>query len=529
MFDRGKFSTGKISLMILFGGLVVFTVVMTTVVQLAAGYRAEQKLLYDTTLELNQSTAYKTAAMMDSLLRSMRATLRYGANEVAHHWGSDAEIQDRLDLLHNGGGGMFNSILVANEHNVVRGIAPISVGIGGKYLYSATLDNVQRLRKPYFSEPYMSATGRLIVMMSEPIFGANGEYLGVFVGTVYLHEANVFSEMFGKELLYESGTYTYIVDRNGKLVFHPAATRLGDDVSANPVVRDLMEGRHGRLRAVNTLGVEFLAGYAHAGENGWGVVTQTPLESVERELRGHTWNRLAYILPACILLLVLAIYLARRIAAPFVYLSDIAGRLSRGERVSESMLIGRWYREADALSESLRLAIRSMQQHNDQLTSEAMTDPLTALPNRRAMNVVLDRKLESGEPFALMVMDIDRFKSINDTYGHAVGDDVLRFLAKVAQTTLRPADSCFRYGGEEFVLLLDSVDAKAALLAAERLLRTLERTDGPVGQPITVSIGVAVYPAAGTTADALFEAADEAMYRAKQEGRNRTALAKRRG
>jgi diguanylate cyclase (GGDEF)-like protein len=523
---KGKWpSTGKISLRILFGGLVVFTIVMTTVVQLATGYRAEQQLIYDTTLELNQSTAAKVASTMDSLLRSMRSTLVYGADEVAHHWESDVEIQERLDLLRNGGGGMFNSVLAVDADGIVRGVSPYGVGLSGKKIHSETMEEAQRLRKPYFSKPYVGATGRLIVAIAEPIYSPAGEYLGVFAGTMYLHEANVFTEMFGKELLNASGTYTYIVDDRGTLIFHPVASRLGENVSSNPVVHDLMEGRHGRMRVVNTLGIEFLAAYAHVSENGWGVVTQTPLKTVEKELRRHTWTRLAYTLPACFLMLLLAVSLARRLAAPFVDLSDIASKLSRGERVSESLLVGHWNREADVLSASMRLAIRAMQQQNDQLTSEAMTDPLTGLPNRRAMGVVLERKLLVGEPFALMVMDIDRFKSINDTFGHAVGDDVLRFLAKVSQTTLRPADVCFRYGGEEFVVLLEGVDAEGALPAAERLRKTLERTDSPVGRPITVSIGIASHPGLGTTAESLFEAADDAMYRAKQEGRNRTRVA----
>jgi len=521
-------STGKISLMILLGGLVVFTIVMTTVVQAATGYRAEQQLLYETTLELNQSTATKLASTMDSLLGSMRSSLKYGANETGHHWHSDAEIQERLDLLRNGGGGMFNSVLVVSAEGIVRGVSPIGVGLSGKKIRSETLEEAQRQRTAYFSKPYVGATGRLIVMMSEPIFDANGGYLGVFAGTVYLREANVFTEMFGTELLNDSGTYTYIVDDRGTLIFHPVASRLGENVSVNPVVHELMEGRRGRMQVVNTLGIEFLAAYANVAGNGWGVVTQTPLESVEKELRSHTWTRLAYTLPACFLMLLLAVYLSRRLAAPFVDLSEIAGKLSRGERVSESLLVGHWNREADALSTSMRLAIRAMQRQNDQLTSEAMTDPLTGLPNRRAMNVVLERKLFVGETFALLVMDIDRFKSINDTYGHAVGDDVLRFLAKVAQTTLRPADVCFRYGGEEFVVLLEGVDAEGALPAAERLRKTLERSDSPVGRPITVSIGIAAHPGAGATAEALFEAADEAMYRAKQEGRNRSVVAGRR-
>jgi len=531
MFIRNGRSTGKISLMVLFSGLVVFTVVMTTIIQLAAGYRAEQKLLFDTTLELNQSSSHKMAVTMNSLLRSMRSTLEYGAREASHHWEDDADVQERLDFLRQGGG-MFNSILIADEDGVIRGVSPKSVGLAGMKLTSKAAQEAISLKAPYFSEPYIAATGRLIVLISEPIFDANGDYLGMLAGTVYLQEENVFTQTFGLALSSGinngTGTYSFIVDGNGNLVFHPDAYRLGEDMSVNAVVRELMQGRDGRQRVFNTRGIEFLAGYYHVAENGWGIVTQTPVASVEKQLRHQTWYRLVYVLPACMFMLLAAVYVSRRLAAPFVYLSGIAGKLSRGERVSEEALPpGHWNREADLLSTSMRVAVRAMQKHNDRLTNEAMTDPLTGLPNRRAMNDVLERKLFLGAPFAVLVMDIDRFKSINDTYGHAVGDEVLRYLAGVVTSVLRPDDGCFRFGGEEFLVLLEKVDAESAMHAAERIRQTLERTDGPIGRPVTVSIGIADYPGAGTTAEALFEAADEAMYRAKQGGRNRTMLAKR--
>ncbi|WP_309121460.1 sensor domain-containing diguanylate cyclase [Paenibacillus sp.] len=528
MFMREWRSTGRISLTILFGGLVVFAVVTTTIVQLVAGYRAEQRLLYETTLELNQSTANKMATTMEALLRSMRSTLKYGARQAAHHWDDDGELREPLDMLLHGGGGMFNSILAVSEEGVVRSISPQSVGIEGKNIYSETLAEAHRLRAPFFSQPYVGATGRLIVIMSEPIFADDGAYLGLLAGTLYLHQTNVFNDVFGSDLLDVSGTYAYIVDSGGELVFHPSPSRLGEDVSANPAVQHLMEGRNGRMRVVNTRGIEFLAGYAHVEENGWGIVAQTPLQSVEKELRHHTWNRLMFILPACLLMLLAAVYLARRLAAPIVFLSEVAGKLSRGERVPEAMLPGHWNREADLLSDSMRMAIRTMQKQNDQLTSEAMTDPLTGLPNRRAMNESMERMLLAEEPFALLVMDIDRFKSINDTFGHAVGDDVLRFLARTVQSALRPTDFCFRFGGEEFVVLLERSDAAAAFPAAERIRRTFEATDSPAGRPVTLSIGIAAYPGSGMSAEALFESADEAMYRAKNEGRNRTVVGKRR-
>jgi len=527
MFRRKHRSTGKISFMILCSGLVVFTVLMTTVLQLAAGYRAEQRLLYDTTLELNQATAKQMAVTMNSLIRSMKSSLRYGGEAVGKTWEDAEGAQARLDLLREGGGMLFNSMLLVSADGVVRTTSPSDLGLQGKTLSSAAGQEALRSRATYVSEPYVGATGRLIVLLSEPIFAADGAYLGMLAGTVYLEQSNVLSDAFGTGTILASGSYTYIVDGNGNLVYHPDSDRLGESVVRNPVVQELMRGREGRMQVTNTRGRAFLAGYYPVEENGWGIVSQTPLTTVERALARQTWSRLAYAVPLCLLMLVAAVYLARRLAEPFVVLSGVARKLSDGERVSESLLGGHWNREADALGKSMLIAMRAMQQHRDRLTTEAMTDPLTGLPNRRAMNEAVERRIAAGEPFALLVMDIDRFKAINDTYGHAVGDEVLRFLAETAKAALRPSDRCYRFGGEEFVVLLPELDAATAYPAAERLRGALERTPSPAGRPVTVSIGLAEFPADGVTPEQVFEAADEAMYRAKQEGRNRTLIAKR--
>jgi diguanylate cyclase (GGDEF)-like protein len=126
------------------------------------------------------------------------------------------------------------------------------------------------------------------------------------------------------------------------------------------------------------------------------------------------------------------------------------------------------------------------------------------------------------KPFSIVMLDIDRFKQVNDTFGHQIGDEVLRFLARNMLAQLRKGDCCCRYGGEEFAILLPDTSLEEAFNIAERVRRNVENTASPTGGPITISCGVAAYPDDAETAQALLEAADNALYKAKHAGRNRT-------
>jgi diguanylate cyclase (GGDEF)-like protein len=165
----------------------------------------------------------------------------------------------------------------------------------------------------------------------------------------------------------------------------------------------------------------------------------------------------------------------------------------------------------------------------------AATDSLTGLFNRRYFEGALGRELaradRNSSSLALLLLDIDHFKSFNDTYGHAMGDLVLKKVATTLGRCLRQADVLARFGGEEFVVLLPQVSASGALDSAERIRASLEKADIHPGGPrkrVTVSVGMAMFPDNADSADgaaSLLKAADEALYRAKDAGRNRVVKA----
>jgi diguanylate cyclase (GGDEF)-like protein len=163
----------------------------------------------------------------------------------------------------------------------------------------------------------------------------------------------------------------------------------------------------------------------------------------------------------------------------------------------------------------------------EQLRQAASTDGLTGIANRRSFDGTLDRYLaratSSFEPVSLVLLDIDHFKRLNDEHGHQVGDDVLRQVALTLREAARVVDVPARYGGEEFAVVLPECDAEEAALVADRLRRAIAEAATLV--PITVSAGVATFPLHAASSAALIRAADDALYRAKDAGRDRVVAA----
>lgn len=164
-------------------------------------------------------------------------------------------------------------------------------------------------------------------------------------------------------------------------------------------------------------------------------------------------------------------------------------------------------------------------------TQSALRDPLTDTGNRIAMDQTLEREIEMSrrhsQPLSLLMLDIDHFKQINDTYGHSAGDDVLKAVAASIKNQLRNVDMVFRFGGEEFLILLSNTSREAAAMVGERLRFAAQAQDYVAeGKMIelTVSIGCSTL-LPGESAESLLRRADSALYVAKREGRNRLAMA----
>ncbi|MFZ3041209.1 MAG: diguanylate cyclase [Thiobacillus sp.] len=204
-------------------------------------------------------------------------------------------------------------------------------------------------------------------------------------------------------------------------------------------------------------------------------------------------------------------------------------RLCGAQRLVQ--LQGAW--EKDRMQ--LRQIAAELAVANRRLATAALTDPLTGLPNRRSAMDQLEQAWSaasrSGLPLSVMVIDIDHFKQVNDSHGHATGDRVLREAAAALRAVARREDSVCRIGGEEFLVICPNTDLKSAMLSAERLRASLgakQMTIGQTEQTLTVSIGVATRDAVASDMDVLVSLADQALYAAKAAGRNQTCTRQQR-
>ncbi|MDO8300660.1 diguanylate cyclase [Lacisediminimonas sp.] len=215
--------------------------------------------------------------------------------------------------------------------------------------------------------------------------------------------------------------------------------------------------------------------------------------------------------------------------------ADLAAALATGRKVSESMrrqlelLVESHSSELARLNQQLDLAqkhVLESEAHARELARMANEDPLTTLPNRHWLTnylpAALRRVQASGRMLAVMYLDLDGFKAVNDTLGHLAGDELLRAAALRMKSALKPSDSIARHGGDEFVLIIEQMNSESdAAQVAQRMLEVLrnpfELTNGR--NIVAASIGVSLYPRDGADSEQLLARADEAMYRAKTSGR----------
>lgn len=207
--------------------------------------------------------------------------------------------------------------------------------------------------------------------------------------------------------------------------------------------------------------------------------------------------------------------------------SEVTGVFILGSRLPS------YYAEADL--DLLRLVVEQLALTLEnyflfkKITALSLTDELTGLGNRRMLRHEMIREIRRakryGRELALLMLDVDNFKEVNDQYGHMACDRVLKQLAKVIRNNVRDIDNCFRFGGEEFLVLLPETGLQGATSTAEKIRAILESTvfnncGIAITPRITVSIGIAVYPLHAKTAQELLQRADQALYRAKAGGRN---------
>lgn len=502
--------------------LTVLSAIAATANALYASYLVQRDQLIANTLESNRVYAAKLAESTSHFLKSAQQQLAYSARHLASQVNAPAVLAAEVARLREQAND-FNSVGVISADGVILATTQTFASFVGTRVDSPGSRAALQARQPLISKPYVSIAGNMLVNLSHPIHSNDGRYLGYIAGTIYLRHESALQELLGKHH-YQDGSSLYVVDRDGQLIYHVETARIGENVMHNPVVAAVTRGQSGAQRVANTRGVDMLAGYAAEPLSGWGIIAQRPAHITLEPIYELTWALIRYAAPLALAFLLAIWWCARLISLPLSQLAtnvehhDVAVAMQRVQSVKA------WYFEAERLKRAVMSSFSTLQDKIGKLNQANMTDPLTGLRNRRGTQEAVEQWQTGGTPFAVVALDIDHFKRVNDTHGHPKGDDVIRGMAELMQECSRPSDVLCRSGGEEFLMLLPNVGMKEAAQVAERLrLHTADRPlHGVAG--ITVSAGVAQWPSCGAEIDGVFQAADAALYAAKEQGRNRVVM-----
>lgn len=503
------------------GRLILILAVMSAFVTLAnsfyASYRVQRQLLIYNTLEANRVYAAKLASSTEIFLRSAQKQLHYSSMIAAKHFDDQAVLKAETARLKYQTDS-FNSVVITDAHGIIRATSPDSLQLLGHNLTSPGSAEALKLRRPIISKPYVSAANNLVINISTPIITPDGRYRGYIGGTIYLRKQSILNELLG-EHYYRDGSYIVVLDGDRRILYHRDVNRIGEILEPKPITEAAKKSDNGSLMVTSSNGESMLAGYAVVDQSGWEIITLRPESSTLKPLEGLMLKGLAHIAPLALLTLLGVWLLSRLIARPLWLLAGSANDMDKPDIASSIKEIPSWYFEATQLKRALLIGISLLQKKIGKLRFEAHTDPMTGLYNRRGLATTLEPIAQLGQHFSVIALDIDHFKSINDSYGHDVGDEVIKQLAIQIRDSSRDSDILCRSGGEEFLMLLPGTVPDVAIQVANRLRHNVEMMVMPGIRPITISLGVAFWNGVGTPEDAL-KRADEALYRAKQQGRN---------
>ncbi|MCP1512308.1 sensor domain-containing diguanylate cyclase [Pseudomonas rhodesiae] len=516
MTTRPKPTLNLRSLILIF---VLFSAVATLANSFWVMFKIQKQELIENALDANQAYAARIARSVEQVLNADLDKLKYGSAGIGKTFGDNSALTREAKRLVEQDAS-FNSVLVADANGTIVASAPGSLQLNGR-----TLQHKEplSLRTAKISNAFRSITGNLVVFISHPIFDVKGQYLGLIGGTIRLEQSNTLQALMDTNVR-KDGAHFYLIDGARRVLYHNYPEQIGSVRGADLIADASLKEAAGTLQAVDEHGVEMLAGFAQVPSSGWGVISQQPLENIQAVLR-RTMIKIAQgIAPLGLFGIILIWWLGTRISAPLSRLADCAKRLDTPDSYARISAVPARYFESWQIRRALLLGATLLQEKIGKLNQQAHTDTLTGLANRRAMQDVLSLWQEAGKAFAVVSIDIDHFKRVNDTFGHGVGDETLRAVAQLMQQNSRANDLPCRVGGEEFVLLLPGSSLHTAADVAQRLRASIEAASIETVGHVTVSLGVALWRADGESIAAVLERADQLLYQAKQGGRNRVVV-----
>lgn len=362
-------------------------------------------------------------------------------------------------------------------------------------------------------------TGKPIIALGVPVYGKEGTIIySLNIGL----QPDQLNQLLNRQPL-PAGWLAAIIDGSGTVVGLSRESDRFIGQQALPELRErLKDELHGSLSSTTEDGTPVTTAYVRSTRWNWSVATGAPRALIEAEMaRMYTGIGIA----ALIFIVAgswLATGIARRVLSSVEYLNDAALALREGKPLTLPQI--QLY-EAEAVGEAIVQASHLMAK----VHHRAYHDPLTELGNRSLFYELVQHQLAIAEreqgTLAILAIDLDNFKCVNDEEGHAAGDHLLAAAARRIEAAIRATDAAARMGGDEFSILLVDADQEIAEETARRLIARLGEPYEGICCRVTASVGIAIYPAAGRDLGELLENADRALYAAKHGGRNAFCLA----
>jgi len=382
---------------------------------------------------------------------------------------------------------------------------------------------------------------RAKLIVAVPAQRADGHLLGAFAAELNLAPVQLLLRSFAQD---STGTI-HLVNIKGSPI--ASSEGVSEGLIKNPLPPPTMKKLRERARApfeYESFGRRDVIGtLEYVPQVNWAVLAEISASAAYLQIRRFRDVALGVIVFLLIVVTASAYRLGRLIARPLDRLTKAAGEVAAGDLTVDlpaapgggevgyltDVFNHMVYRLRDGRAELDRIN-ETLRKKNEELELLSTTDSLTGLSNHRSLMKRLDdevarfRKDKRG--FSVLVGDVDHFKQYNDAFGHPAGDEVLQTIAEIMRDSTRKNDCCARYGGEEFVIVLPDTSAADALDTAEHI-RARVAAKKFSGRKMTLSIGVATFPEDADDAEAIIAIADEALYQAKREGRDRTVRAHR--
>ncbi|UZP65999.1 sensor domain-containing diguanylate cyclase [Desulfovibrio mangrovi] len=487
---------------------------------------------------LEQHVAYQKR-FIENWLQSLQRDVTVIARDPDVRGNDEVGMRDLFGRYLSQHDDVFSVVRVAGDgHTTIDTSSPSGLDLGDRAYFNAAKEGDRWVSDVLIGRPH----GRPIMVFSHPVTSMDRRFGGAVLLPVEMSTVQTFLNTFSEMDRGES----YLVGRSGEMLTESSYLGLlkkrgfaGESVVKNLKIDTplLMAAQRGEvLQDVYTgyHGMEVIGAYAWVNGNRWLLVAEEPLDDVLRDFYTLKWLFAAICIGTFILLLPVLIRFSRSIEEPLKGLADFAKGISRGEYEKQCALpdvknapieVRVLYDTFCEMSERVATTI-------EELEHASHTDLLTGVYNRRNLmkegGRVVEQCIRGNVPCAFLMMDIDHFKTVNDTYGHVTGDEVLAKVAAAIMQAVRTTDIVARYGGEEFAIIAPNSDKQQGALLAERIrssVASLQFSSGGVDFSCTMSVGICGLQDGGvcgvTALECALNCADQQLYKAKKGGRNR--------